>query len=525
MCQRWISAGLIGLGLGWSAFASSSIELVSRIEGVPQVVNLPNAAPSSGGSHSADGRFVAFVSDAKNLVAEPEITFDNVFLYDREASSTQLLTTGANGFSSNALISADGRAVVFSSFASNLVAGDDNESTDVFVYDRDTDTTERISAGSQSGAFSAAISGDGRFVSFSSRSPDLAPGDANGTNTDIFLHDRETGTTTLVTAGGNLASNSSSINSDGRFVAFHSTASNLVDADVNNATDIFVYDRVSDSIERLTAGANLRSRFASISGDGRFVAFQSSSTNLVADDTNGSLEDIFVHDRATGITERLTTGGGNQSTSAEISGDGQFVVFSSMATGLVGGDSNRFIEDVFCFDRDTGTLERLTGTGNGPSRTPLISSDGRFVSFFTEADNLVAGDFQNGAGVVVYDRSTEIFGFLPSQGISFEVAGGDGESGASSVSANGRFIAYESSANNLLGSDSNGHSDIFVYDRTTGSNEQLTISADMGSFNPSISEDGRFVAFESNATNLVNGDTTARGIFSSTTGKRLQQNY
>ena len=514
MCQRWISAGLIGVALGWSTIASSAIELVSRIEGQPQVVNLPNAAPSSGGSHSADGRFVAFVSAAKNLVAEPEITFDNVFLYDRETGSTELLTTGANGFSSSALISGDGRAVVFTSFASNLVAGDDNESTDVFVYDRDTGTTELISAGAQSGGFSAAISGDGRFVSFSSRSPDLVAGDTNGTGTDIFLHDRETGTTTLVTEGGNLASNSSSINWDGRFVAFHSTANNLVNEDVNNATDIFVYDRVSDSIERLTAGANLRSRFASISGDGRFVAFESNSTNLVDDDSNGSLEDIFVHDRDTDTTVRLTTGGGNPSTSAEISSDGQFVVFSSMARGLVGGDSSRFLEDIFCFDRSTGTLERITNSANAPSRTPLVSGDGRFVSFFTEADNLVAGDFQNGPGVVVYERATENFDFLPAQSIPFEVAGGDDASGASSVSGDGRFIAYESSANNLLASDSNDHSDIFVYDRTTGSTEQLTINADMGSFNPSISEDGRFVAFESNATNLVVGDTNGqRDIF------------
>jgi len=511
MWLRWVIAGLLGVVFGGCAAANASIELLSRIEGTPALSNLPNKAPAVGGLHSADGRFVAFTSAATNLVAGVPITFNNVFLYDRETGTTELLTSGANGFSSSASISGDGSAVLFRSFASNLVEGDNNQNFDIFVYDRETGVTELISVGAQAGVFSSAISGDGRFVTYSSASPDIVSGDTNGTATDVFLYDRQTGTTTLVTAGADQRSTSPAISWDGQFVAFHSRAGNLVAGDTNDADDIFVYDRINNSIELLTDGADFNSRFASISWDGRFVAFQSSATNLSAEDTNGPRVDVFVYDRDTDSTQLLTAGGSRESVSPEISGDGRFVVFSSAASNLVPGDTDDdFLEDVFNFDRDTGTIERITAGANGDSRSPLIDGGGRFITLFTEANNLVPGDFQNGAGIVVYDRTAGSFDFLPSQALTFEIAGGDGPSAAPSVSGDGRFIAFESTANNLLAVDSNTHSDIFVYDRNTASNQQLTIGADMGSSAPSISDTGRFVAFQSDATNLVVGDANGQ---------------
>jgi Tol biopolymer transport system component len=190
------------------------------------------------------------------------------------------------------------------------VPGDTNNNSDIFVHDRKTGTTERVSvdsAGNQGNSFSegASVSRDGRFVAFTSVASNLVPGDTNG-RSDIFIHDRKTGTTERVSvdsAGnqGNTSSFQPSISRDGRFVAFRSLASNLVPGDTNNNSDIFVHDRKTGITERVSvdsAGnqANDSSSEPSISRDGRFVAFQSFDSNLVPGDTNGVL-DIFVHHR------------------------------------------------------------------------------------------------------------------------------------------------------------------------------------------------------------------------------------
>ncbi len=222
-------------------------------------------------------------------------------------------------------ISADGRFVAFESDATNLVSGDTNNAFDVFVHDLMTARTtlvSRHSLGSYGNDHSGvpSISGDGRFVAFESDADNLVSGDTN-TLDDVFVHDRlasTTGRTTRVSRHslGNEAdgfSSEPSISADGRFVAFRSSAENLVSGDTNGQSDIFVHDRLASTTGRTTRVSrhslgnegNGFSSEPSISGDGRFVAFRSDSTNLVSGDTNGTF-DIFVHDRLASTTGRTT---------------------------------------------------------------------------------------------------------------------------------------------------------------------------------------------------------------------------
>jgi|GEM_PF-1585857 len=197
------------------------------------------------------------------------------------------------------------------------------------------------------------ISADGRYVAFQSYASNLVPGDTNGT-WDVFVHDRLTGQTTRVSVAsdgtqGNGDSECPSISADGRYVAFASLASNLVPGDTNGTWDVFVHDRLTGQTTRVSvasggAQGNSGSWCPSISADGRYVAFQSYASNLVPGDTNGVL-DVFVHDRLTGQTTRVSvasdgTQGDSYSFGSSISADGRYVAFSSLASNLVPGDTN-----------------------------------------------------------------------------------------------------------------------------------------------------------------------------------------
>jgi hypothetical protein len=206
---------------------------------------------------SADGRYVAFESNASNLVEGDTNRFVDVFVHDRESGATERVSVDSdgnegNGFSSSPSISAGGRYVAFQSAASNLIEGDTNGASDVFVHDRDTGITERVSVDSDwgegnAGSFGPAISADGRYVAFQGSASNLVPDDTNA-ETDVFVHDRETGATERVSlasdgAEGNRSSFASSLSADGRYVAFASLASNLVPGDTNGLQDVFVRDR------------------------------------------------------------------------------------------------------------------------------------------------------------------------------------------------------------------------------------------------------------------------------------------
>ncbi len=336
-------------------------------------------------SISDDGRFVAFESLATNLVSGDTNGEIDVFVHDLTTGRTTIVSRHSSGpygnaGSRNPSISGDGRFVAFESDADNLVSGDTNSVRDVFVHDRLADTTGRTtiasrhSSGPYGDGFSSrpSISDDGRYVAFDSLADNLVSGDTNA-KADVFVHDRlasTTGRTSLVSRHssgpyGNGDSRSPSIGGDGRHVAFHSHATNLVSGDASGAADVFVHDRLADTTGRTTIVSrhsngpysNGDSFKPAISGDGRFVAFHSDATNLASGDTNGT-HDVFIHDRLDDVDGRTTlvsrhslgNYGNNTSVNASISGDGRFVAFASNATNLVSGDDNG-VRDTFVHRR------------------------------------------------------------------------------------------------------------------------------------------------------------------------------
>jgi Tol biopolymer transport system component len=322
------------------------------------------------------------------------------------------------------------------------------------------------------------INADGRYVAFRSDAKYLVAGDTNGVQ-DIFIHDTQTVTTTRVSvhssgAQGNGSCNLSSINADGRYVAFDSAATNLVADDTNSRDDIFIHDTQTDTTTRVsvvsggTQSEGGNSNYPSISGDGRYVAFESFADNLVADDTNG-WADIFRHDTQTDTTTRVSVvsggdQGGNISFYPSISADGRYVAFVSRATNLVAGDTNDK-DDVFIHDMQTGTTTRVSvdsngtqGDGQSGGFNPSISADGRYVAFESAATNLVPGDTNGAEDVFIHDTQT---GTTTRVSVDSEGAQGDGDSCELSISADGRYVAFESLASNLVAFDYNVSWDVF----------------------------------------------------------------
>jgi len=297
--------------------------------------------PSTSPSISGDGRFIAFWSGPANPPPGAVNGAGNVFLWDRTTGTTRQVTAG-NGWSGQPAVSADGRWVTFSSQATDLVAGDTNGAGDVFVWDRTTGVTTRITNGDDR-SLTPAISATGRFVVFRSQATDLVPGgpaDPVGT-ADVFVWDRSSGTS-RVTSG--VTALDPGISDDGRFVTFSSESGALVPGDGNDVSDVFVADRSSATVRRVTAGSG-PSEYPSISGDGRIVAFSSTATELVAGDTNG-FADIFVWTHSTGTVSRVVQGNG-RSISPRASGDGQRLVLMSAATTLAWLDFNDHSDDVY----------------------------------------------------------------------------------------------------------------------------------------------------------------------------------
>ena len=261
-----------------------------------------------------------------------------------------------------------------------MVSNDLNGLTDTFIYDRQTKTVELITlapdgtpANDSSG--SASISGNGNFVTFASAADNLVAGDTNKQR-DIFLYNRIAKTTQLVSIAGdgtqaNGLSSFSAINDDGKYVAYESTATNLVSGDTNGLSDIFLFDSTSQKTNRINVAANGTqansiSTLGSISDDGNYISFTSEASNLVANDTNGKKSDVFIYDRQKNTVELITTGGNNNSTSGLISGNGSFIVYESEADNLVTGDTNGK-KDIFIYDRVKKTTELVDIAADGYS--------------------------------------------------------------------------------------------------------------------------------------------------------------
>ncbi len=345
---------------------------------------------------------------------------------------------------------------------------------------------------------------------------------------------------------GNSDSYNPAISTDGSKIAFRTLATNISasllssskglnswlksvlysqSADTNPVGSVYIYDRQTTTINEMNSDGdgtlgNGNDFNASFSTDGRYKVFASDATNLVSGDTN-DVSDIFVYYKQTGVTNRASVdSSGNQangmSYDSGISGDGRYVVFTSNASNLVSGDTNGY-KDIFVHDQQTGETRRISASSSGTqadgdSYQPSISSDGKYVAFVSEATNLVVGDTNGVADIFVSDiRTGEI------RRVSID-SNGNQANGASyhpSISENGRYVAFESKASNLVLNDSNGVSDIFIFDRLNSTAQRISVGingveADGASYEPKISTYGLSVAFISNATNLVSGDTNGK---------------
>lgn len=369
---------------------------------------------------SADGRFVAFDSDADNLV-DVTAGFRNIFVHDRDTGKTKLVSmssTGekANNFSLFPSISANGRFIAFQSRADNLVLGDTNRSDDIFVHDIITGVTESFTADINIGpsVFSSkpSISDDGRFVAFVSLSNQYVDNDTGGIS-DVFVYDRENNnferaSVTNESKQADDYSGSPSISTDGRFVSFTSQALNLVSQVPKAARSIYVRDiKLSTtkivSVSSSGESANGVSEESVISSNGRFVAFVSNASNLADNDTNG-VDDVFLHDLVTGETVLVSQNengdiGNKVSNQPSISANSRYLVFRSNANNLIQGDNN-FKADIFAYDIQTRALAivSIDNTGNqtdGHSFTPIINDDGQFIAYASQATNLVQTDTNN----------------------------------------------------------------------------------------------------------------------------------
>jgi Tol biopolymer transport system component len=365
---------------------------------------------------SRHGRYVAFVSHASNLVAGDTNKSLDVFWRDRLTGVTKRVSVSTSGVQGNGnsidpSISADGNLVAFSSGASNFVAADPEGG--VFLRSISAGTTRllSISAGGVSGdGFSGdpVISGNGRYVAFSSGADNLVPGDDNLV-ADIFVKDLVTGEITRVSRthfGGPADADSyaPAISRAGRYVAFLSYADNLVAGDTNFGTDVFVRDRQAHTTTRVsvsTTGAQADSFVDAprMSADGRYVVFDAYATNLVPNDQYGDY-DVFVHDQTTGTTTLVdVTSSGVQAKSGavlpDISADGRYIVFTSTAANLGAGANG--VRQVFLHDQETGQTRLVSvamggGPGNDGSYTPGISPDARWIGFPSDATDLIAHD-------------------------------------------------------------------------------------------------------------------------------------
>jgi Tol biopolymer transport system component len=370
-----------------------------------------------------------------------------------ELISLERSSGNAAGSSLEPSISGDGRYVAFASGSARLVAGDSNGVVDIFVRDRQTGRTARVSRSSSGqqangGSGRPAISLDGRYIAFYSNATNLTPESLVG----IFVHDRQTGATERVAALGILEA----ISADGRFLAI---VSRRVFDEINY--DVSVWDRRLGVREVVATGRRgspiLR---AAISGNGRYVAYAGAG--------------VYVYDRLTGIRERVDLNSSEEpanlygplGSKPSISRDGRYVAFASSATNLNVSDSNG-VTDVFVRDREAGTTRRVSvGPGarqaDGKSYDPSISANGRHVAFISDAGNLASSDQNGVADIFLRDRQTGV-----TQLLSVDSTGTQGglASESPAINADGRYVAFGSSASDLVSNDFNTSSDVFVRDR------------------------------------------------------------
>ena len=582
-------------------------------------VNLAGTGGGNGDSFpaalSTNGQYALFESSASDLVIGDTNNVADVFRRDLVSGTTVLVgmatyLTRANGPSRGAVMTPDGRYVAFASDASTLVPGDTNGIADVFVRDLQAGTTTLVSVGARpsftelGGSESPVITPDGRYVAFYSGATNLVAGLTNAG--DIYVRDMVGGTTTWASSYARTAvqaalgapdafSCSHTLSDDGQYVAYqanpaqygratngvvlrYNLGSSLTDVIHTNATwwpgapeDIRTLDMTPDgrfvaflantngpraggysypyydtcvlvwdgqtATTTLASGdsdnsvpTNSSCVWPSITPDGRFVLFLRSVTNLVANaPTNGY--HVYMRDLQGGTTTLVDTNSNGVGsingpiTIPQMTPDGRFVCFESPDASLVAGDRNRTSE-VFARDLVAGAIELISArapalssvTPNGPSglSAASLSADGRYLAFTSEADDLVLGDANGYRDVFLRDL---LLGTNTLVSAATNGGAADGISTEAVISADGRYVAFTSSADNLVAGDNNSAMDVFIRDLQAGTTLLVSVdtsgtsSGNGASHLVAFSPDGRFVLFWSGARNLASGSFSGENLF------------
>ncbi|HXT39066.1 MAG TPA: hypothetical protein VN887_03495 [Candidatus Angelobacter sp.] len=582
----------------------------NRTNDTVTLVSVNSTGVGGGNGHSvspaasSDGRYIAFESDASNLVSNDTNGVSDVFVRDLQSGTTTLVSVSSpgagvgNGPSTSPLISADGRYVAFVSDASNLVANDTNDVNDVFIRDLQTGTTTLASvsnggiASGNDASDSPAMTPDGHWIVFVSKATNLVAGATNNQG-EIYARDLIGGTTVWV--GTNVAAIMAGVNpqshpinsynpvisDDGNYVAFKAigaaqlilrhnlqtgttdlvstnTVGNTIGIDDPSGPDMtgdgryiaytgqngsgtsvysFVYLWDAQTAANVLVSANLSGTISSntfsdtpaVSADGRFVTFVSDAADLVTNADAGTYQ-VYIRDMANGTTKLVSAdinGGTSGDTGGAIptlSADGRYIAFDSFDGDYVVNDNNDAF-DVFVRDTTTDTTDlvsRSAPTGQSLTANNLssvgvnsLSADGRFVAFTSLADNVVTNDGNGNQDIFVRDlqTGTNVLVSVNSSGTGTA----NGFSGDPAMSGNGRFVAFVSNARDLVASKTNNNNDIFVRDLQTQTSSLVSVSADgntsgnAASSSPLISSDGRYVAFFSQAKNIVSNDFSSGG--------------
>ncbi len=591
-------ASLAGLVPGQTQ-ARLNVFLRDRTNGTTTLVSVNQSGTSGGNGDSlpdgisSDGRYVVFESGASDLVAGDSNNVADVFVRDLVAGTTTLVSVGqsgasGNGASGNAVMTPDGRYVAFTSAATNLVAGDTNGITDIFVRDLQLGQTTLVSVGAQSpglptgaiGSMLPQISADGNFVAFYSTATNLVPG---GTNTggDVYLRALGMGTTYWASTNARAlvlsilgktgaVSYGEVVSSNGTYVAFEASGSSSTSGLIlryNWQTGLTDVAHTNAAVP--TSGQEIYGQNLDLTPDGRYVALvaKTNSTSvcimrwdgqtglglLVSSNLTGGVVPgaaaawpvmdatgqwvafvstdpnlttnhppvgygLYVRDVNAGTTTQIDTPASGQSGEVEtargpaISGNGAVVAFEARSNVVdvfaraLGVATNEFVS------AHDAALAALTPDGTSVLVSSSVSTNGRYVAFASEADNLVANDTNGWRDVFVRDlvNGTNILASVSSNG----VAGANGISLEPGISGDGRYVAFTSSATNLVRGDTNGAQDVFVRDLTAGTNDLVSAGTNSGSFGngasytPTISADGRFVLYHSLASNLASGTFT-----------------
>jgi Tol biopolymer transport system component len=549
--------------------AGTDVFLYDRLQGTTTLVSHIAGSPGTTGDDrsydpvlSADGRYVAFVSVARNLtpgLEDAPIGRTNVLLYERATGKITLASRragseeAANGFSVGPFLSADGSYLGFTSTATDLIPGqlEGRSRSNVFLYERASGATTLVSRRGSSAvepgndaAFLQGLSADGRYLAFHSLATDHVPGQNDSNHDeDVFLFDRLAGASTLVShlsgsalTTGNAGSESASLSADGRYLAFQSRATDLVSgvSDNGEGPDVFLYDRLLGTVSLVSRSESSPNTVNPEGGKDPVISQDGSTIAYFGSNLGGRQNALFVFDRLAGSTTLVSpsifgpvTPPSPGEDAVSLSGNGRFMVFTRLSVLGDVGESR----DVFLLDRTTGAtvlvshVEGLSGqVGNAPSFVPVLSADGSWIAFLSMASDLVAGkrDLPWTPDVFLYERATGVKRIVSLHPPGMASLTPPGRSGAPSISGDGRYVAFASEAAGLFPGhvDTNGASDVFLYDRiskrttlVSRSSASPATSANAGSEAPIISRDGNSVLFASRATDLFAGQQDSVGSY------------